>query len=57
MVDDKGKFTRAVAGKYKVIFKFIENHPKISKNGSCSAIWIIGENSKLLFCIILFSGL
>ena len=31
MVGEKGKFTREVAGKDKVIFKFIENHPKISK--------------------------
>ena len=28
MVIEKGKFTRVVAGKHKVIFKFIENHPK-----------------------------
>ena len=31
MVGKKGKFTREVAGKLTVIFKFIENHPKISK--------------------------
>ena len=37
MVDEKGKFTREVAGKYKVIFKFIENHPKMSKYRSRSA--------------------
>ena len=39
MVDEKGKFTREVANsKYKVIFKFIENHPKISKYRSRSAV-------------------
>ena len=31
MVGETGKFTKEVAGKYKFIFKFIENHPKISK--------------------------
>ena len=34
MVGEKGKFTRGIAGKCK----FIENHPKISKNRSLSAI-------------------
>ena len=38
MVGEKGKFTKKVAGKYKVIFKFIENHSKISKYRSRSAI-------------------
>ena len=34
MVDEKGKFIREVEGKYKVIFKFIENHQEISKSFS-----------------------
>ena len=36
MVDEKGKFTREVAG--KVSFKFTENHQKISKKRSRLAI-------------------
>ena len=38
MVGEKGKFTREVAGKHKVIFKFIKNYPKIQKNRSRLAI-------------------
>ena len=44
MVDEKGKFTREVAGKHKVIFKFIENDQKILKYRSCSAVWNRREN-------------
>ena len=28
---EKGKFTRNVADKHKIIFKFIEDYPKISQ--------------------------
>ena len=57
MVSEKGKFTREVAGKHKVTFTFIENHPKILKYSSCPAILIIRENGKMLFGTMLFSGL
>ena len=36
--NEKGKLTRDVAGKYKIIFIFIENYPKKSKYRSRSAI-------------------
>ena len=49
--------TMEVTGKHKVIFKFIENHPKILKYRSRSAILMIRENGKILFGTILFSGL
>ena len=53
---EKGKFTREVAGKlckHKVIFKFIENYPKISKYRSLSALWNLRENGKMLFDTLL----
>ena len=46
---EKGKLTRKVAGKHKVIIKFIENYPKVSKYRSHSAIYNIRENGKMLF--------
>ena len=42
MVGEKGKFTGEIAGKRK----FIENHPKMSKYRSLSAIWNIRENGQ-----------
>ena len=56
MVDEKRKFTSEVAGKHKVIFKLIENHPKISKYRSRSAILNIRENGKMLFGTLLYSS-
>ena len=38
MVVGRGKFTDDVAGKYTVIFNFVENHPTISKYRSCSTV-------------------
>ena len=52
---EKGTFTREVAGKHKVIFKFIEDYPKILKYRSLSAMRNIRENGKILFATKLFS--
>ena len=51
---EKGKQTRDVAGKHKVIIKFTENYPKLSKYRSRSAIKNIRENGKMLFGFKLF---
>ena len=54
MVAKKGKFTREVAGKHKVIFKFIENHPKISKYKKLFSYMKHKGNGKMFFGTLLF---
>ena len=51
---EKGKLTRQVRGKHKVILIFIGNTPKISKYRSLSALSNIRENGKMLFGTKLF---